>query len=156
VPAGPVSIVLSLTGPDRHSVTVTGVTLHVLQRRPQVVGPWVNRAQNCREPGPARDAVADLDRQAPYYVPDAGVRFPVRLSTGDVKPLRITVRTEFCDCMWNATVHWLDGDRPMSALIDDHGHPFETTSVTGDHGVNWVNTSQASAASGWHTRPLAG
>lgn len=160
VPAGPVSIVLSLTGPTRHTVTVTGVALNVVRRRSQVVGPWVNRAQNCGHPGPFRAAVADLDQPAPYYVlgtatpGDDAVRFPVRLSTGDAKPLRVIVRTEHCDCMWNATVHWLDGNEVMSTVLDDGGHPFETTSVTGDQGVNWVNSSAANAASGWRTQPL--
>lgn len=154
-PAGPVSIVLSLTGSAKHSVTVTGVTLNVLQRRPQVVGPWVNRAQNCGKAGEFRAAVADLDRPAPYYVPDAGFRFPVSLSTTDTKPLRVTVRTESCDCMWDATVHWSDAGKEMSTVVDDHGHPFETTSVTGQHGVNWVNVSPAADRdSGWRTRPL--
>jgi hypothetical protein len=165
VPAGPLKIAIAFTGPSGHKLTVTGLTFHVLNRRPQVVGPWLNRSQDCGNANIHYHAtVADLDTPTPYYL-DADklpgsvradrLRFPRVVSPDDPRALQVTVRTEHCDCVWNATLTWTDGGKAESTTIDDHGYPFETTSVTGNPGVNWYNPSETGSRKAWLTKPIA-
>jgi hypothetical protein len=165
VPAGPLTIGVSVTGPKGHAVTITGLTLHVLARKPQVVGPWLNRSQGCGTASTSyHSAVADLDTPTPYYL-DADklpgsvradrLTFPHVARTDDPEGLKVTVRTEHCDCVWDATLTWTDGDKHESKTIDDHGYPFETTSVTGQPGVNWYNPSATGSTKAWLTKPLS-
>ncbi len=41
VPVNP-RMTFSLTGPTNHAVTITGLKFHVISRKPQVVGPWLD------------------------------------------------------------------------------------------------------------------
>jgi hypothetical protein len=83
------------------------------------------------------------------------LKFPHVAPAGDPEGLRVTVRTEHCDCVWDATLTWTDAGRRGSKLIDDHGFPFETTSVTGQPGVNWYNPSVTTSTKAWVTKPLS-
>ncbi|HEX5401836.1 MAG TPA: hypothetical protein VFX16_06000 [Pseudonocardiaceae bacterium] len=164
VPAGPLTIAIVVSGPKGHTLTITGLIFHVLARRPQVVGPWLNRAQDCHADTMRYHAgIVDLDTPAPYYLdakhlPGAvradHLTFPYVARADDPKGLKVTVRTEHCDCVWNATLTWTDAGKAGSTAIDDHGYPFETTSVTGQSGVNWINKSPRVAARAWHANAI--
>jgi hypothetical protein len=151
VPAGPAVMLLTLTGPKDHAVTVTGLRFHVVSRKPQVAGPWLNKSNGCGAGGEYRYGLVDLDTAPPYYLPPTALpsdiradalKFPYTTTANDPESLLITVQMEHCDCRWDAVLTWVDGSQNKSKVITDHGHPFETTSVTGQHGVNWYGSAQ--------------
>ncbi len=145
--ASPVDLRLNLTGPTSHAVTITGLQLHVLSRKPQVDGYWLNTLGQCGGNGTYHRATFDLDAPAPYRLPASALRpdlradevqFPYFTSALNLDDFDITVQSEHCDCTWDATLTWVDGASAHSKTIDDDGHPFESTSVTGLTRTDWA------------------
>jgi len=157
VPAGPVEMYIYLTGPTSHAVTITGLKIHVISRKPQVDGQWFEVAQGCGAGGNYHYGIFDLDTSAPYQLPITSLpqftradalRFPYFTSATNPDAFDIKVQSEHCDCTWDADLTWVDGATAKSLVIDDHGHPFESTSVTGLMGTWWTNSSN-SAIPNW-------
>jgi hypothetical protein len=73
VPAGPVEIGITLTGPTNHAVTITDLRFHVISRKPQVNGPWLNSAEGCGAGGNYHYGVVDFDTPAPYWLPTSAL-----------------------------------------------------------------------------------
>jgi hypothetical protein len=65
------------------------------------------------------------------------LKFPYTATASDPVAFVIDVQMEHCDCTWDAVLSWIDGNAAKSAVINDNGHPFETTSITGMTGTNW-------------------
>jgi hypothetical protein len=150
VPASPVVIRIYLTGPSNHAVIITGIKFHVFSRRPQVKGTWLNSAYGCGGAGVYRYGVADLNAPPPYWVsasklPDnmrvSPLQFPYTATANSPEELYINVQMEDCECTWDAVLSWIDGSIARSTVINNHGHPFVTTSVAGLTGADWYNTS---------------
>jgi hypothetical protein len=152
VAAGPVQLYLYLTGPRDHAVSVTGLRFRVYSRKPQVAGTWLNVTGGCGAGGDYHYGVFDLDRPAPYQVPITGLpadiradalKFPYFTSANSLDDFSITVRSEHCDCTWDAVLTWIDGTASRSYVINNRGKPFESTSVTGLTGTAWVNPGES-------------
>jgi hypothetical protein len=150
VSASPVVIRIYLTGPSNHAVIITGIKFHVFSRRPEVKGTWLNSAYGCGAAGVYRYGVADLNAPPPYWVspsklPDnmrvSPLQFPYTATANSPEELYVNVQMEDCECTWDAVLSWIDGSIAKSKVINNHGHPFVTTSVAGLTGADWYNTS---------------
>ena len=146
VPASPVEIQIYLTGPANHAVIITDLKFHVLSRKPQLRGSWLQTTDQCGGGGYDHYGIIDFDTPPPYWLPAGALpkyyrtdilKFPYTATANDPAALVIDVQMEHCDCTWDAVLSWIDGTAAKSAVINDNGHPFETTSVTGMTGTDW-------------------
>jgi len=162
VPASPTQIQIFLTGPTNHAVIITDLKFHVISRKPQIKGTWLNLSSGCGAGGNYHYGAVDFDTQPPYWISTRALperyrtdalKFPYTVTANDPESLVIDVQMENCDCTWDATLSWIDGSTAKSKVLDDNGHPFETTSVTGVTGADWHDTSNDSTPR-WSSIPL--
>lgn len=146
VPASPAQLTIYATGPGNHAIIITGLTFHVVSRRKPVEGQWLNSQEYCGGGGSYHYGVVDFNTPPPYWRPvtalppsfraDA-IKFPYTATANDPEGLRVNVQMEDCDCTWYAVLSWIDETASKTMRIDDHGRPFETTSVTGVKETTW-------------------
>ncbi len=151
VPGSPTLIDIYLSGSSDRAVTIVGLKFHVISRKPQVHGPWLEVPGQCGGGTTYHYAAVDLDAPPPYFIPNVlptwenadVLKFPFTASASDPEPIQVSVRTEKCDCTWNATLSWVGANGLQSKVINDNGHPFETTAVTGMKQTEWVGSPDA-------------
>jgi hypothetical protein len=96
----------------------------------------------------ARYFSVDLDRDTPVadYVDAHGTLkrdqpFPLRVTNSDQEVFDVSADITRRDCQWTLLLDWTAGARHGTAVIDDHGKPFRTTSGgTADGPVPGVTT----------------
>jgi hypothetical protein len=154
VPAGPVRLFVSATGKSQSAVILTGIDFHLDLKRPPVVGTGVNLASGCGGAGIYHAAAISFAEKPPYWVPTEelpeGLRadplkFPYTVTTSDPSLFLISVRPDGCDCKWHAVLHWISGSTAGTTTINDHGHPFETTSSKGIPLFYWQGSERQAA-----------
>jgi hypothetical protein len=140
VPAGPAKLYIGATGPEDHSITLTGLTFNVTESKPPLDGPYLRAAEPCGGMGEYRYAAVDLGAEAPYYVDNptppsrvttTPLSFPYTVTAFDVETLFVKVSTVECRCSWTADLHWTDGEHSGTTRIDNEGKPFEITPTEG-------------------------
>lgn len=63
--------------------------------------------------------------------PTTVVGFPYRVFLREPEILLLSARTQSCTCEWYVDLDWSSQGRTGTMRIDDHGHPFRTTSIEG-------------------------
>jgi len=83
----------------------------------------------------ARYFSIDLDKQTPvadYVNAKGGIKhdqpFPLKVTDSDQEVFDVSAGILRRDCQWTLLLDWTAGSRHGTAVIDDHGKPFRTTS----------------------------
>ncbi|MDT3442693.1 hypothetical protein [Pseudofrankia sp. BMG5.37] len=142
--ASPSTVLITMQGTSESQVTLTDVRIRVHERRPPITGTVL--AAQCGDSGSYRYMTVDLDVNPPkigtYYdsasaefdgvpsVQRTPISFPYRVSRTDAETLQIVANTQNCECLWSVELSWSAEGRTGVLSIDDHGHPFRTTSTT--------------------------
>ncbi|WP_406436889.1 helix-turn-helix domain-containing protein [Streptomyces sp. NBC_00631] len=159
VPGRQTMVQISVQGKSSTAVVLTALRVRVVSRGTPVTGNAYAMGQGCGSDLPPRNFSVnlDVDRPIAHARPgnDSGktvpaVQFPYRVSAEDPEVLQLTATTEAYDCNWYLELDWSSQGRTGTVRIDDHGHPFRTSSIKGlphywygtnDHGVRqWVPT----------------
>ncbi|WP_158692868.1 hypothetical protein [Streptomyces roseochromogenus] len=154
-PASPVTLYVYATGKVDHAIVLTGLKIHVTSRKPAIKGTIQNVAWGCGGGGAYRYGEIDLDRKAPYWVPNPklpgdvqadALKFPYKVTAGDPEMFMVTVNTTSCLCSWYADLTWIDGSVQGHSVIKDSGEDFHTTATQGLPGFSW---SEGGARAPW-------
>ncbi|MER6469667.1 helix-turn-helix domain-containing protein [Streptomyces collinus] len=159
VPGRQTMVEISVQGKSSTAVVLTALRVRIVSRGNPVTGNAYAMGQGCGSDLPPRNFSVnlDVDRPIAHARPgnDSGklvpaVQFPYRVSAEDPEVLQVTATTEAYDCNWYLELDWSSQGRTGTVRIDDHGHPFRTSSIKGlpyywygrnDHGVRqWVPT----------------
>lgn len=137
-PAALGGIVLILRGKSADvPVTLLGLTLEVLERRPPIAGTRVYRPSGEGKMGRYIDF--DVDAEPPRIIdsshdPDYNptmrqepMQFPYQISTTVTELFLVSVRTAESDVTWRVRIAWSSGVDSGEALIDAGGSPFEVS-----------------------------
>lgn len=128
-------------------VSEAEVTLHAMRirlaapKRPPLAGRLIHQA--CGGPAPYRTAVVHLDKTPPSWkaLIDDGLtppdrfqarplKFPYKVSISDAETFWVLPLTEKCHCLWRIELDWASQGKSGTYIVDNSGHPFETTSET--------------------------
>jgi hypothetical protein len=63
--------------------------------------------------------------------------------------LLLAITTRACTCDWTAELDWVDATVAGRTLIDDYGHPFQTTADNPREAFDWLQESQTT----WSVHP---
>ncbi|AGS67077.1 hypothetical protein B446_34090 [Streptomyces collinus Tu 365] len=159
VPGRQTMVQISVQGKSSTTVVLAALRVRIVSRGTPVTGNAYAMGQGCGSDLPPRNFSVnlDVDRPIAHARPgnDSGnsvpaVQFPYRVSAEDPEVLQVTATTEAYDCAWYLELDWSSQGRTGTVRIDDHGHPFRTSSIKGlphywygtnDHGVRqWVPT----------------
>jgi hypothetical protein len=134
---------LTIQGKDAAAVVLTGVTVHVLKRRPPVSGYALGRV--CGGDGVFRTLDVDLDQSPPSLTPtfEPGnansdspefevkpIKFPYQVALDDPENFLVAGLTATCDCDWTLDLSWTSQGAAGTVRINDNGAPFRTSSST--------------------------
>jgi hypothetical protein len=152
-----VSITASGSGPQ--AIVLDGIKVRVIHRKPALRGAIVNLAPPICAPATLQIGNVNLDTSPPTFTPGqipspsasglggnrtAPMIFPYTISQSDPEILVLTITTQHCDCTWTAELDWTDGSEVGHTVIDDNGHPFQTTAANGLPTVIWENETGSS------------
>ncbi|KOX03592.1 DNA-binding protein [Streptomyces sp. NRRL B-3648] len=159
VPGRQTMVQISVQGKSSTAVVLTALRVRTVSRGTPVTGNAYAMGQGCGSDLPPRNFSVNLDVDRPIArarpgndsgKPVPAVQFPYRVSAEDPEVLQVTATTEAYDCNWYLELDWSSQGRTGTVRIDDHGHPFRTSSIKGlphywygtnDHGVRqWVPT----------------
>ncbi|MEV5953823.1 helix-turn-helix transcriptional regulator [Streptomyces sp. NPDC051987] len=159
VPGRQTMVQISVQGKSSTAVVLTALRVRVVSRGTPVTGTAYAMGQGCGSDLPPRNFSVnlDVDRPIAHARPgnDSGkivpaVQFPYRVSAEDPEVLQLTATTEAYDCNWYLELDWSSQGRTGTVRVDDHGHPFRTSSIkslphywygTNDRGVRqWIPT----------------
>ncbi|MGI5459079.1 helix-turn-helix domain-containing protein [Streptomyces sp. CA-249302] len=149
---------ISVQGKSSTAVVLEALRVRVAGRGTPLKGTTYDMAQGCGGGlGPRYfDVNLDINRPIARAVsgadangnPAPAVQFPYRVSAQDPEVLLVTATTEMYACDWYLELDWSSQGRTGTVRIDDHGHPFRTSSIKGlprywygtnGHGVRqWV------------------
>ncbi|MFF4038971.1 XRE family transcriptional regulator [Streptomyces sp. NPDC001816] len=159
VPGRQTMVQISVQGKSSTAVVLAALRVRIVSRGTPVNGNAYAMGQGCGSDLPPRNFSVNLDVDRPIAHarpgndsgrPVPAVQFPYRVSAEDPEVLQVTATTEAYDCNWYLELDWSSQGRTGTVRIDDHGHPFRTSSIKGlphywygtnDHGVRqWVPT----------------
>ncbi|MFE3409756.1 helix-turn-helix domain-containing protein [Streptomyces mirabilis] len=159
VPGRQTMVQVSVQGKSSTAVVLAALRVRIVSRGTPVTGNAYAMGQGCGSDLPPRNFSVNLDVDRPIAharpgndsgKPVPAVQFPYRVSAEDPEVLQVTATTETYDCNWYLELDWSSQGRTGTVRIDDHGHPFRTSSIKGlphywyganDHGVRqWVPT----------------
>lgn len=139
VPASVSSVQIHVQGTSGAQVTLTGLQVKVVNRRPAVQGTWAGITIG----GDYwyRFVDADLDQEPPKLTAELHeewessvrpherrpIRFPYKVSLSDAELFEVQARTERCDCEFVVELSWIFQDRSGTLTVDDKGKPFRVT-----------------------------
>ncbi|MEU3614858.1 helix-turn-helix domain-containing protein [Streptomyces sp. NPDC006872] len=134
------NVEISVQGRSSTAVVLTALRVRVVGRAAPASGTAYAMDQGCGGSLSKRYFAVDLDKDRPVAHSVAGndsgtpipaVSLPYRVSSEDPEVLLVTARTESCDCNWYLELDWSSQGRAGTVRIDDHGHPFRTSSIKG-------------------------
>ncbi|MFF5030413.1 helix-turn-helix domain-containing protein [Streptomyces collinus] len=159
VPGRQTMVQISVQGKSSTTVVLAALRVRIVSRGTPVTGNAYAMGQGCGSDLPPRNFSVNLDVDRPIAHarpgndsgrPVPAVQFPYRVSAEDPEVLQVTATTEAYDCAWYLELDWSSQGRTGTVRIDDHGHPFRTSSIKGlphywygtnDQGVRqWVPT----------------
>ncbi|MFI0366665.1 hypothetical protein ACH35V_02230 [Actinomadura sp. 1N219] len=134
VDAGDTTVELTLRGRSGTALVLKEIRVRIVQRQAPV--PAMAISNRCGgDPLPPRLYKVDLDAVRPVARPvrDAGelqgapaVPFPYKVTNADPEVIRVLAVTDAYDCRWTLELVYVDGDKELVKVIDDHGKPFRT------------------------------
>jgi hypothetical protein len=145
VPHGPLEVDFTVQGRSEAQVTLTGLRVRVVARRPAVAGILFQAAGG--DPSAFRSVRADLDQDPPTldsrydadFIPGnvptverKPIVFPYRVSISDAETLVVVALVKRCDCDFVIDLSWAAEGRTGTLTVSDSGHPFR---VSGDANI---------------------
>jgi hypothetical protein len=143
VEASDVIVQMVASGNSQRAIVLTGIRAHVLRRRPELQGSYVNIEP--LQPPVCANAVfqagtVDLDTSPPTWIPGtsaemaatdrtAPFKFPYVVSASDPEPFIFVITTKHCDCTWTLELDWVAGSTNGKSII--------TTATTDLPSVQW-------------------
>ncbi|WP_329123963.1 hypothetical protein [Streptomyces sp. NBC_01353] len=152
VPAGPLDLVITVSGESEKAIVLKDLTFHVEERRPPLAGIVIPDWQ-CAAQFSYRSAEVRLNARPPQWQPAAAseegersepLRFPYTVTAADPEVLVVRVDPAGCHCTWWAELAWVSGSESGRAAIKEDGRPFQTTSVTGLPAFSWLGSKRES------------
>jgi hypothetical protein len=152
VPASTIQVNITASGSGPQAIVLDGIKIRVIRRQPALRGTVVNFAPRICAPATLQIGTVDLDTSPPTLTPaqvpspsasgqggerTAPLTFPYTISQSDPELLVLTVTTQHCDCTWTAELDWTEGSKVGHSIIEDNGHPFQTTASSGLPTVIW-------------------
>ncbi|MEU0057823.1 helix-turn-helix domain-containing protein [Streptomyces sp. NPDC006334] len=131
---------ISVQGRSSAAVVLHALRVRVVSRGTPVTGNAYSMSQGCGSDITPRRFAVNLDADRPVARPEDGadrgvtvpaVRFPYRVSAEDPEVLLVDGTTQAYDARWYLELDWSSQGRTGTVRIDDHGHPFHTTSIKG-------------------------
>jgi hypothetical protein len=131
---------ISVQGRTSTAVVLEALRVRVVGRTAPAKGNVFSTDQGCGGSLTPRTFAVDLDVDRPIArslpgndagTPIPAVRMPYQVSAQDPEVLRVTARTETCDCRWYLELDWSSQGRTGSVRIDDNGRPFRTSDIKG-------------------------
>jgi hypothetical protein len=141
------AVTLTVRGRTGDSVVLESMWAEIVERRPAV--PGVLLPTVCEGELTPRFFGVDLTKPAPSAVGKAGRRggevlkapaFPLKVSNNDPEQLVVAAASPVGDVSWRLHLVWTAGDQRGETVVDDHGRPFRTTSlsaITATMCVSW-------------------
>ncbi|MGH3929798.1 MAG: hypothetical protein ACRDTF_07460 [Pseudonocardiaceae bacterium] len=136
-------VLLTVQGTASSSVTLTRMTVEVIDRRPPMTGTtlwrrcggpdtlrWVDINLDENQP---RVTSRDLDSYALQVAQENGwrvepVQFPYEVADHDSETFAVNAHTENCDCTWIIKFYWAASGATGEVTVTNNGTPFRTTS----------------------------
>ncbi|TDD32209.1 hypothetical protein E1287_23575 [Actinomadura sp. KC06] len=134
VDAGETTVELTLRGRSGTALVLKEIRVRIVERRAPVPAMAINNGCG-GDPLPPRLYEVDLDAARPVArpVPDGGdlhgapaAPFPYKVTNADPEVIRVVASTDGYDCRWTLELVYVDGDKELVKVIDDHGKPFRT------------------------------
>jgi hypothetical protein len=131
-------VLITIRGTNKSPVTVTGIKIHVVERKPALAGSVVSNG--CGGPIDARYAEFDLDNNPPRMSSSSSIpvmwggeewratplKFPYQVTDTQSESLLLIGTTEEY-AAWTASLSWTDGNKSGVEAIDFDGKPFRTS-----------------------------
>jgi hypothetical protein len=150
-------VLVTIRGTTKSPVTVTGVKIHVVERKPALTGSKV--ANGCGGTIDARYAEFDLDSNPPRISSSSSIpvmwggeewratplKFPYEVTDTESESLLIIGSTKEY-AAWTASLLWTDGNKSGVEKIDFKGKPFRTSDSKNATDYVRVGTSWKTAA----------
>jgi hypothetical protein len=149
VHGGPTGVRITVQGRGSAAVVLEALHVRVVNR----VAPAADRgilyslSDGCGAGIVPRFFSVDLDAHQPLVrsmpgdnaegTPIPAIDFPYRVSLQEPEVLVVSSLNESCTCDWYLDLDWSSQGRTGTVRIDDHGHPFRTTSTKGLHGYRY-------------------
>ncbi|MEU6548661.1 helix-turn-helix transcriptional regulator, partial [Streptomyces sp. NPDC046915] len=131
---------ISVQGRSSTAVVLEALRVRVVSRGNPVAGNAYAMDQGCGGELTPRSFTVNLDADRPIARPKDGadsehaipaVHFPYRVSAEDPEVLLVDATTQTHDARWYLELDWSSQGRTGTIRVDDHGHPFHTTSTKG-------------------------
>ncbi|MFD9435697.1 helix-turn-helix domain-containing protein [Streptomyces sp. NPDC060002] len=131
---------ISVQGRSSTAVVLQALHVRIVSRGNPAAGSAYAMGQGCGGDLTPRRFTMDLDADRPIARPKDGadsehtlpaVHFPYRVSAEDPEVLLVDATTQTYDARWYLELDWSSQGRTGTIRIDDHGHPFHTTSIKG-------------------------
>ncbi|MGW2899119.1 helix-turn-helix domain-containing protein [Streptomyces sp. NPDC001212] len=140
VPGGQTLVQVTVQGRSSTAVVLEALRVRIANRGNPAAGSAYAMDQGCGSELAPRRFTVDLDVDRPVIRARSGsgtghaiaaVDFPYRVSAEDAEVLQVVAATQLYDARWYLELDWSSQGRTGTIRIDDHGHPFRTTSIKG-------------------------
>lgn len=152
VQGGESTVEISVQGKSSTAVVLNALRVRIVGRGTPVPGTAYSMGGGCGGGLTPRSFAVNLDVNRPIAHPVPGtqdggpstpaVQFPYRVSAQDPEVLLVTGTTETYDASWYLELDWSSQGRTGTVRIDDHGHPFRTSSIKGRPRL-WYGTNDS-------------
>ena len=140
VPASGYYVELILQPVQQRTVVIDNLAVRVVHQSPVTVGTHFPVYGQCGGLEPYFFQ-ANLDDNPVFIKPVKGqslagnivtpVALPHKLTEGNPEAWNVSAITSHCTCQWIIEVHWSSGNDSGTIRVDNHGHPFVTSSTIG-------------------------
>ncbi|MFF7140566.1 hypothetical protein [Streptomyces nodosus] len=140
VPGRQTLVQVTVQGRSSTAVVLEALRVRITNRGNPAAGNAYAMDQGCGSDLTPRRFTVDLDADRPVIRARIGsdtghviaaVDFPYRVSAEDAEVLLVVAETQLYDARWYLELDWSSQGRTGTIRIDDHGHPFRTTSIKG-------------------------
>ncbi|MFJ1653387.1 hypothetical protein ACIOC2_18755 [Streptomyces sp. NPDC088337] len=131
---------VTVQGRSSTAVVLEALRVRIANRGNPAAGNAYAMDQGCGSDLTPRRFTVDLDADRPVIRARSGsdtghaiaaVDFPYRVSAEDAEVLLVVAETQLYDARWYLELDWSSQGPTGTIRIDDHGHPFRTTSIKG-------------------------
>ncbi|MGW2820192.1 helix-turn-helix domain-containing protein [Streptomyces sp. NPDC001443] len=150
VHGGTTGVRITLQGRGSFAVVLEALHVRVVRRAAPAAGRGAaySLSDGCGAAVVPRFFSVDLDAHQPLARsrpgdnngvgrPIPAIDFPYRVSLQEPEVLVVSATDESCTCDWYLDLDWSAQGRTGTVRIDDHGHPFRSTSTIGMRGYRY-------------------
>jgi hypothetical protein len=142
IPARSQYVYATVQGRSEAQVTLTGLQVRVVDRRPGVAGVhagpggggptayrWVEANLDTDPPTMSADTFPEFEDKVPAHE-RRPIVFPYEVSISDAETFLVIGSAEKCDCSWIIELSWAAEGRVGTLVVDDNGKPFRVTGTS--------------------------